>query len=62
MKGKKVCKVCKVFIEGDKCQNCQGTEFVETWKGRIIVMNPESSEIAKNLKIAKKGDYAIKTR
>lgn len=35
--------------------------FTDSWKGKIIVLNPEESEIAKNLKLDKKGDYAIKT-
>ena len=62
MKGRKACKHCKVLVEGDRCQICQGTEFIENWKGRIIVLNPEQSEIAKNLKIIRAGDYAIKTK
>ncbi|UZE94180.1 MAG: DNA-directed RNA polymerase subunit E'' [Candidatus Pacearchaeota archaeon] len=60
MKKKKVCKNCKIFIEGDKCPICQGTQFVENWKGRVIITNPEKSEIAKKLNIKKRGIYAIK--
>ena len=56
----KVCKTCRIFVEGDKCPLCQGTQFVENWKGRIIMVNPEKSEIAKKLDIKKKGIYAIK--
>lgn len=59
---KKVCKKCKIFVEEDKCPICNGTEFTETWKGRIVIFNPDESVIAKNLKITKKGNYAIKTR
>jgi len=57
----KVCKNCKIFIEGDKCPLCQGNQFVENWKGRIIVIDPEKSDVAKKLNIKKKGTYAIKT-
>ncbi len=60
MKGKKVCKKCKIFVEGDKCPLCQGNQFAENWKGRIIVTDPEKSDIAKKLNIKKKGVYAIK--
>jgi RNA polymerase subunit RPABC4/transcription elongation factor Spt4 len=38
------------------------TEFTDSWKGRIIVLNPEKSEIAKNIKITKAGEFAVKTR
>ncbi len=60
-KKKKVCKNCKIFVEGEKCPLCKGNQFVENWKGRIIVINPEQSKIAKKLDIKKKGTYTIKT-
>lgn len=59
---KKVCKRCKIFVEEAACPICKGTEFTETWKGRIVIFNPQESEIAKKLKITKEGAYAIKTR
>ena len=34
--------------------------FTDTWKGKIVVLNPEESEIAKKLKLNDKGEYAIK--
>jgi len=58
----KVCKKCKIFIEHDKCPICQGTQFTEAWKGRVIIINPEQSEIARKLQIKQKGAYAIKAR
>ena len=61
MKGKKVCKNCKIFVEDDKCPLCQGTQFIENWKGRIIVLDVEQSKIAKKIDIKKKGTYALKT-
>ncbi len=61
MKKQKVCKKCKIFIEGHKCPICGGTQFVESWKGRIIVLKPEG-EIVKKMNIKQKGTYAIKTR
>ena len=58
----KVCKKCKIFVEHDKCPICQGNQLTETWKGRIIILNPDQSEIARKLHIEKKGTYAIKAR
>jgi DNA-directed RNA polymerase subunit E" len=58
----KVCKKCKIFVQDDKCPICQGTQLTETWKGRIIIINPDQSEIARKLQIKKKGTYAIKAR
>ncbi len=59
---KKVCKKCKIFVEGDKCPICGGTDFTTSWQGRIIVIDPVRSEIAKKLGINTKGDYALKIR
>jgi DNA-directed RNA polymerase subunit E" len=57
---KKVCAMCKRFHEEQKCPSCGSTESKESWKGRIIVINPEKSEVAQSLKIKTKGEYAIK--
>jgi DNA-directed RNA polymerase subunit E" len=60
-KGKKVCKKCKILIEGDKCPICNETQFIESWKGKIVVLDAEKSEIGKKMNIKQKGTYAIKT-
>jgi DNA-directed RNA polymerase subunit E" len=57
---KKACKNCKMIYEGAKCPNCGSQEYTESSKGRVIILNPQESEIAKNLKISNKGSYAIK--
>jgi len=62
MSAKKVCKKCNSFVEGPQCPLCGGNQFTESWKGKIYILNPEESEIAKKVKISKKGIYAIKTR
>lgn len=57
---RKVCKKCKIFIIKDACPICNGTQFVTSWKGRIVILNPEKSEVAKKLEFKKEGEYAIK--
>lgn len=37
-------------------------DYTPSWKGRIIIMNPEKSVIAKKMAIDQKGEYAIKVR
>lgn len=59
---KKVCKKCKIFVDKDVCPICNGNQFTTTWNGRITILNPEKSEIAKKLEIKKEGEYAIKIR
>ena len=63
MAKQKACKICNTIFEGsEKCPNCGSKEIVDNFKGRIVVFNPEKSEIAKNLELKEKGDFAIKTR
>lgn len=61
MAKRKICKDCRRIYDGEKCPNCDSTNFADSFKGRIIVRVPEKSAIAKELKINKKGTYAIKT-
>ncbi|MBS3089265.1 hypothetical protein J4461_00085 [Candidatus Pacearchaeota archaeon] len=57
----KICKGCKsIFEGGNECPNCGSKEFAENYKGKMVIINPESSEIAKNLKLSKKGTFAVK--
>ncbi len=59
----KACKVCnKIYETGDKCPECESKEFTETFKGRVVIHDPEKSEIAQKLNLKKKGNFAIKTR
>ncbi|HIH25372.1 DNA-directed RNA polymerase subunit E'' [Candidatus Woesearchaeota archaeon] len=59
---KKACKKCKIFVKGNECPICKGTDFTTSWKGRIVVMDADKSEIAKKLDIKMKGEYVIKVR
>ncbi len=57
---KKACKSCKIFVEGDECPICKGTQFVTNWKGRLYIIDANKSEIAKKIGAKVKGEYAIK--
>jgi DNA-directed RNA polymerase subunit E" len=59
---KKACKKCKIFVEGNECPICKGNQFSTNWQGRINVIDPEKSDIAKKIGIKVKGEYAIKVR
>jgi len=60
MAKEKACKKCKAIYEGNKCPNCQSDEHTDAFKGRVMILNPENSEIASNLKLKGKGKFAIK--
>ncbi len=59
----KACKECStVYEDEDKCPKCGSKDSTDTFKGRIVVLNPEKSEIAQKLNLKEKGNFAIKNR
>ena len=58
----KACKNCKTIFECAKCPKCGSDNMIDSFKGKIVVLKPEESEIAKNLKIADKGKFALKVK
>ncbi len=58
----KACKICKKIYEGSVCPLCSSKESTDSFKGRIVVSNPEKSEIAKKINIKEKGNFAIKVK
>lgn len=62
MSKKKVCKTCKMFVDGPMCPACHGQSFSTNWQGRIFIVDPNKSEIANKMGIKVKGEYAIKVR
>jgi len=57
----KACRNCHMLVppEATRCPNCGSTDLTEDWKGVIIVIDPESSTLAKKLKIERPGRYAV---
>jgi transcription elongation factor SPT4 len=58
----RACKLCKTIHDTERCPSCEGKEHTESFKGRIVVLNPEKSEIAQKINITEEGNFAIKTR
>ena len=61
MAKRKVCKDCKLIYEGDKCPNCGSQEYTEEIKGKVAVLDPEKSLLAKKMGKKGKGVYSIKS-
>ena len=59
---KKVCKSCKLFVEGSECPLCKSNQLSTNWQGRLIVIDANKSMIAQKMNINMKGEYAIKVR
>lgn len=57
----KACRQCKMVVEsGNKCPDCGSEDLADSFKGKILVTHPEKSTLAQNLKVNKKGLYALK--
>jgi DNA-directed RNA polymerase subunit E" len=59
---KKVCKNCKLFVEGESCPQCKTSSFTNSWQGRLYITDVQRSMIAEKVGMKIKGEYAIKVR
>jgi DNA-directed RNA polymerase subunit E" len=59
---KQACKNCKIFIEGEVCPICKGTNVSPNWQGRIHFLDTKKSFIAHQMGVEKPGEYALKVR
>jgi DNA-directed RNA polymerase subunit E" len=58
----KACRTCRIIYEGAKCPSCGGSDGMDSFKGRVNVLDVDKSEIARELGITKKGSFAIRLR
>lgn len=56
----KVCKNCRRLVDENVCPACKDSELTSNWKGYVIIIDPENSEIAKRLDIKAPGRYALR--
>ncbi|MCC7574321.1 DNA-directed RNA polymerase subunit E'' [Candidatus Woesearchaeota archaeon] len=60
---REVCKKTKKFLDDPNFKEHKVSAGTSTnWQGRIYVVNPEKSEIAKIMGLEEQGEYAIKVR
>ncbi len=57
---KQACKKCGRLLTGESCPICKDSKLSKSWKGRIIILNPESSELAKKIRKTEAGEYALR--
>jgi len=59
---KKVCRKCKLFVDGSECPLCKGNQFSFSWQGRLYISDVNKSIIAEKIGLKAKGEYAIKVK
>ena len=56
------CKECHLILEDKSCPRCPDSEVSREWQGFIEVLNPEKSDLAKEMCILTPGRYALRVR
>ena len=57
----KACRNCRMVVEDvNICPNCNGTAFTTFWRGYVVIIDPENSEIAKKIGTTKPGKFALR--
>ena len=57
----KACRNCRMVVEeAEKCPNCEGINFTTFWRGYVIILDPENSEIAKKIGTTRPGKFALR--
>ena len=57
----KACTVCQMISSKDQCPAC-GNVTSDNWSGLLIVIDPENSELAHEMKIEIPGEYCLRVR
>lgn len=57
----RACSRCRCVTFDKVCPLCK-TETSSDWTGLIVVLNPDESDLAKELNISFPGRYALKVR
>jgi len=57
----KACKKCRRMIKGNICPVCKSTDLATSFRGVIVVFNPDS-DIAKEAGLTAPGKYACKMK
>jgi DNA-directed RNA polymerase subunit E" len=58
----KVCRDCHRVDDGETCVICGTSNLSDDWSGYLVIIDPETSEVAKRMNIKLPGRYALKVR
>jgi len=48
------------LVRGETCPVCKIDRLADNWKGKITILDPEKSFLAKKLGITAPGEYALR--
>ena len=56
------CKECHLILEENSCPRCPDSDVSREWQGFVEILNPEKSDLAKEMGIRTPGRYALRVR
>ncbi len=63
MSVEKACRSCRYVSSGaENCPACGSSELTDNWSGFVIIMDPEASDLAKQMVVKMSGKYALKIK
>lgn len=63
MSTKLACRECHYVVrDKEECPMCGSSSLSDDWKGYVVIVDPEDSEIAEKMEVSAKGKYALKVR
>lgn len=61
MTKEKACRNCRKIVEEDKeCPLCHSNQLTTFWRGYVLLIDPDRSEIAKHMGISAPGKFALR--
>lgn len=59
-----VCRECHRVVDAgaETCPSCGSSSLTEDWAGYVVILHPETSEIAEQMEVTEPGEYALKVR
>jgi DNA-directed RNA polymerase subunit E" len=58
----KACRQCHFISYKSICPNCKAANLSDDFSGKVVIIDPEDSAIARAMNINKKGHYALRVR
>lgn len=58
----KACRHCNYISYGSICPNCNESNLSDDFSGIVIIIDPETSAIARAMGVKTKGHYALRVR
>lgn len=62
MSKERACKSCHLITRKEYCPKCKTHSLSEDFTGKVIILDPQNSQIAKRLNFDVAGMYALRVR